>query len=110
MFGVKNTQVIPLMARIYPKSLYTHMHQYYMYYKYRNNTHQSVDTLLYIQYSYSKFTSLPLRFPAKDVGDGWRGGSQVDRKATERVYAGGKDTERVEDGPDVPIWKRKGRP
>ena len=30
----------------------------------------------------------------------WRGGSQVDRKATERVYAGGKDTERVEDGPD----------
>ena len=28
------------------------------------------------------------------------GGSQVDRKATERVYAGGKDTERVEDGPD----------
>ena len=29
-----------------------------------------------------------------------RGGSQVDRKATERVYAGGKDTERVEDGPD----------
>ena len=27
-------------------------------------------------------------------------GSQVDRKATERVYAGGKDTERVEDGPD----------
>ena len=23
-----------------------------------------------------------------------------DRKATERVYAGGKDTERVEDGPD----------
>ena len=32
--------------------------------------------------------------------DGWRCGSQVDRKATERVYAGGKDTERVEDGPD----------
>ena len=31
---------------------------------------------------------------------GWRGGSQVDRKTTERVYAGGKDTERVEDGPD----------
>ena len=26
--------------------------------------------------------------------------SQLDRKATERVYAGGKDTERVEDGPD----------
>ena len=24
----------------------------------------------------------------------------MDRKATERVYAGGKDTERVEDGPD----------
>ena len=37
---------------------------------------------------------------ARDVGDGWRGGSQVDRKTTERVYAGGKDTERVEDGPD----------
>ena len=28
------------------------------------------------------------------------GSSQVDRKATERVYEGGKDTERVEDGPD----------
>ena len=26
--------------------------------------------------------------------------TQVDRKTTERVYAGGKDTERVEDGPD----------
>ena len=25
----------------------------------------------------------------------------MDRKATERVYAGGKDTERVEDGPDI---------
>ena len=37
---------------------------------------------------------------ARDVGDGWRGGSQVDRKATERGYAGGKDTERVVDGPD----------
>ena len=24
----------------------------------------------------------------------------MDRKATERVYAGGKDTEGVEDGPD----------
>ena len=24
----------------------------------------------------------------------------MDRKATERVYAGGKDIERVEDGPD----------
>ena len=32
----------------------------------------------------------------------------MDRKATERVYAGGKDTERVEDGQIVPIWKRKG--
>ena len=31
---------------------------------------------------------------------GWICGSQVDRNATERVYAGGKDTERVEDGPD----------
>ena len=29
-------------------------------------------------------------------------------KVTERVYAGGKDTEGVDDGPDiVPIWKRK---
>ena len=37
---------------------------------------------------------------ARDDGDGWRGGSQVDRKATEHVYAGGKDTEGVEDGPD----------
>ena len=36
----------------------------------------------------------------KGVGDDWRGGSQVGRKATERVYVGGKDTERVEDGPD----------
>ena len=31
-----------------------------------------------------------IRSAATDVGDGWRGGSQVDRKATERVYAGGK--------------------
>ena len=37
---------------------------------------------------------------ARDYGDGWRGGSQLDRKATERVYARGKDTEGVEDGPD----------
>ena len=29
-----------------------------------------------------------------------RGESLVDRKATERVHAGGKDIERVEDGPD----------
>ena len=29
----------------------------------------------------------------------------MDRKATEGVYVGGKDTERVQDGP---IWKRKG--
>ena len=27
------------------------------------------------------------RSVARDDGDGWRGGSQVDRKATERVYA-----------------------
>ena len=33
---------------------------------------------------------------ARHDGDG----SQVDRKATERVYAGGKDTEGEEDGPD----------
>ena len=45
---------------------------------------------------------------ASDVGDDWRGGSHVDRKATERVYAGGKDTKRDEDGLDSPIWKRKG--
>ena len=25
----------------------------------------------------------------------------MDRRATERVYAGGEDTERVEDGPDI---------
>ena len=33
----------------------------------------------------------------KDYGDGWRGGSQVGWKATERVYAGGKDIEGVGD-------------
>ena len=43
------------------------------------------------------------RSAARDDGDGWRGGSQVDRKATERVYAGGKDTERVEDGPAITV-------
>ena len=37
---------------------------------------------------------------ARDGGDGWRGGSQVDTKATECVYAGGKDAEGVEDGSD----------
>ena len=31
----------------------------------------------------------------------------MDRKANERVYGGGKDTERMEDGLIVPIWKRK---
>ena len=36
---------------------------------------------------------------ARYVGDGWIGESQVDMKATERVYAGGKDTERVEGRP-----------
>ena len=40
------------------------------------------------------------RGAATDDGDGWRGGSQVDRKATECVYAGGKGTEGVDDGPD----------
>ena len=30
------------------------------------------------------------------------------RKATECVYAGGKDTEGVEDGPDSAVWKMKG--
>ena len=37
---------------------------------------------------------------ARDVGDYWRGRSHVDRKATERVYVGGKDTEKEEDGLD----------
>ena len=32
----------------------------------------------------------------------------MDRKATECVYAGGKDTEGVEDGPDSADIKRKG--
>ena len=47
---------------------------------------------------------------ARDVGDGWRGGSQEDRKATKRVYAGGKDIPSKEWGMGliVPIWKRKG--
>ena len=40
------------------------------------------------------------RSAASDVGDDWRGGSHVDRKAPERVYAGGKDTKRDEDGLD----------
>ena len=32
---------------------------------------------------------------ARDDGDGCRGGSQVDRKATERVYAGVKGIPKV---------------
>ena len=40
------------------------------------------------------------RSAARDGGDGWRGGSQLNRKATGRVYAGGKDTEGVENGPE----------
>ena len=40
------------------------------------------------------------RSAARGDGDGWRGGSQVDTNATERVYAGEKDTEGVDDGPD----------
>ena len=40
------------------------------------------------------------RSAARDVGDDWRSGSHVDRKATERVYVGGKDTKREEDGLD----------
>ena len=32
----------------------------------------------------------------------------MDRNATERVFAGGKDTERVDEGLIVPIWKRNG--
>ena len=39
------------------------------------------------------------RSATRDVGDGWRAGSQMDRKSTERVYAGGKDIDRVEDVP-----------
>ena len=46
-----------------------------------------------------KATCRGRRSAARYVGDGWMG-SQVDMKATERVYAGGKYTERVEDGPD----------
>ena len=45
---------------------------------------------------------------ARCDGDGWRGGSQVDRKATERVYAG-KDTEGVEDGPDIADMEELGK-
>ena len=41
---------------------------------------------------------------ARDVGDEWIGGSHVVRKATERVYAGGKDR-RMD--LIVPTWKRK---
>ena len=37
---------------------------------------------------------------ARDDEGGLTGGSQVDRNATERVYAGGKDTEGVDDVPD----------
>ena len=38
---------------------------------------------------------------------GWRGGSQVDKKATERVYAEGKDAEGVDDGPDSADMKEE---
>ena len=49
------------------------------------------------------------RTAARDDGDGWRCGSQGDRKATERVYAGGKDTEIVEAGHDsVDIEEERG--
>ena len=49
------------------------------------------------------------RRAARYVGDGWRGGSQVDRKATERVYAGGKGYRKsgLRMGLIVPIWTRK---
>ena len=40
------------------------------------------------------------RSAVRDVGNGWRAGCQLDRKSTERVYAGWKDTEGMEDGPD----------
>ena len=45
---------------------------------------------------------------SRDDGDGWRRGNQVDRKGTERVYAGGNDTEGWMIGLIVPLWKRKG--
>ena len=32
----------------------------------------------------------------------------MDRKATERVYAAGKDTERVDDGPDSADMEEEG--
>ena len=45
---------------------------------------------------------------ASDDGDGYRGGSEVDRKATQRVYAEGKDTVEWGMGLIVPTWKTKG--
>ena len=60
--------------------------------------HEEVETAMH-KMKKSKATG-GRRGAATDDGDGWRGGSQVDRKATGRVCAGGKDTERVEDGPD----------
>ena len=45
---------------------------------------------------------------SRDDGDGWRRGNQVDGKATERVYAGGNDTEGWMIGLIVPLWKGKG--
>ena len=47
-----------------------------------------------------RFDNRGRRSAARDDGDACRGGSHVDRKATERVNAGGNDTEGVEDGPD----------
>ena len=32
----------------------------------------------------------------------------MDRKATDRVYAGGKDTDRAEDGPDSANMEKEG--
>ena len=43
---------------------------------------------------------------ARDVGHGCRGGSQVNRKATERVYAGRWIPKEWRMGLIVPIWKR----
>ena len=44
------------------------------------------------------------RSAARDDGDGWRGGSQVDRKATEQQ---GRILKEWIMGPIVPMWKKK---
>ena len=44
---------------------------------------------------------------ARYFGDGWRGGGQLDRKATERMQEG-RIPKESRMGLIVPIWKRKG--